>query len=173
MKVILLLCLALVSCNNLRGLASSTILTGILNKHNEYRAKHAASALTINTAIQTMAQNYANKLGSTNSFAHSNSADRKYNGASTGENLYMCFHTGSGCLKTGAEPVDKWYSDIADYNPANPIYSHFTQLVWKSTTQIGCGYADGVDGTWKTTVVVCNYYPAGNMSGKYGSNVQL
>jgi len=30
---------------------------------------------------------------------------------------------------------------IADYDPKNPTYSHFTQVVWKGTTQVGCAVA--------------------------------
>lgn len=26
----------------------------------------------------------------------------------------------------------------AAYNPNNPVYSHFTQMVWKATTDLGC-----------------------------------
>lgn len=26
----------------------------------------------------------------------------------------------------------------AEYNPARPQYSHFTQVVWKATTEVGC-----------------------------------
>lgn len=29
----------------------------------------------------------------------------------------------------------------AEYDASNPTYSHFTQMVWKSTTELGCGYA--------------------------------
>ena len=27
---------------------------------------------------------------------------------------------------------------LGTYNPNNPTYSHFTQMVWKATTQLGC-----------------------------------
>jgi len=27
---------------------------------------------------------------------------------------------------------------LAEYNPNNPVPSHFTQVVWKGTTQVGC-----------------------------------
>ncbi len=27
---------------------------------------------------------------------------------------------------------------LATYNPNNPVYSHFTQIVWKATTDFGC-----------------------------------
>lgn len=31
-----------------------------------------------------------------------------------------------------------WPYDIAEYSPSNPQPSHFTQVVWKSSTQVGC-----------------------------------
>ena len=30
------------------------------------------------------------------------------------------------------------YFCAAQYDPSNPVASHFTQMVWKSTTQLGC-----------------------------------
>ena len=34
----------------------------------------------------------------------------------------------------------------AQYNPQNPQASHFTQVVWKATTQLGCAVRDGCTG---------------------------
>lgn len=31
-----------------------------------------------------------------------------------------------------------WMAEAKDYDPQNPVYSHFTQVVWKATTQLGC-----------------------------------
>ncbi len=50
---------------------------------------------------------------------------------------------------------------VSQYNFANGGFSgatgHFTQLVWKDTTRIGCGYNFGC--SMKT--YVCNYDPPG------------
>lgn len=67
--------------------------------------------------------------------------------------------------------VDKWYAEVSFYNfKAARLFAdnwnqpnaigHFTQLVWKSTTSMGCGVAQGTytsSGGWKGTckVVVC------------------
>lgn len=45
---------------------------------------------------------------------------------------------------------------------------HFTQLVWKNTTTVGCGAADCNDAGW---LLVCEYNPAGNVVGQFASNV--
>jgi hypothetical protein len=40
---------------------------------------------------------------------------------------------------------------------------HFTQIVWRASTTLGCGKATGKDGN---DYVVCNYDPAGNIAGR-------
>ena len=68
-----------------------------------------------------------------------------------------------------------WYDEIENYNFEDVTYkndgmtSHFTQVVWKSVTKVGFGYAVGENGTY----VCARYNPAGNVNGKsfYKENV--
>ena len=57
------------------------------------------------------------------------------------------------------------------YSWANPGFSmatgHFTQVVWKATTDVGCGWARCVFGTF----LVCNYKGPGNYEGRFPENV--
>lgn len=48
---------------------------------------------------------------------------------------------------------------------------HFTQIVWKSTEQLGCGLAITTD---NRVYGVCNYFPQGNVinQGYFEENVQ-
>ena len=46
---------------------------------------------------------------------------------------------------------------------------HFTQVVWKSSRQLGVGKAKSSDG--RQVFVVCMYHPAGNYVGRYKENV--
>jgi len=72
-------------------------------------------------------------------------------------------------LHETAHASDAWYEEIDDpgYDFNNPGYSsgigHFTQMVWKTTTKLGCG----VSGSYLT----CRYHPQGNFIGRFEENV--
>jgi len=69
---------------------------------------------------------------------------------------------------TTPKAVKMWYDEIEIYDFKNPGFSsatgHFTQVVWKGSSKLGCGYQGGN--------VVCRYCKeAGNMSGAFEENV--
>ena len=45
---------------------------------------------------------------------------------------------------------------------------HFTQVVWKATTNLGIGRAVSNS---NNLYVVANYFPGGNMGGEFEANV--
>jgi len=55
------------------------------------------------------------------------------------------------------------------YVAAKNHAGHFTQVIWKSSQKIGVGRAITDNG--QTVYVVCNYLPAGNVTGRYKDNV--
>lgn len=92
---------------------------------------------------------------------------------SDGENLaWKWSSSGSTDLGTSSHATDAWYDEIADYdydNPGNAILGggpigHFTQIVWTSTTKVGCGHVGNF--------VTCRYSPPGNVGGQYADKVK-
>ncbi|PVG00482.1 PR-1-like protein [Serendipita vermifera] len=133
-----------------------------LDKHNNERADHGASALTWSDELASIAQNWANQC----QWKHSGTGG-------VGENL----STGSSLDPAGA--VQLWLDEEPDYNPSNPQYSHWTQVVWKNTKQVGCAVATcsgqsmfGTNAYGDAKFYVCNYSPPGNVIGQFAENVQ-
>jgi hypothetical protein len=64
-----------------------------------------------------------------------------------------------------------WYGEVQQYAFPDGGFSmetgHFTQVVWRQTTQLGCGVSTcrGMD------IWVCEYDPPGNVQGQYRQNV--
>lgn len=142
---------------------SSSFEAAVLAEHNRLRAKHSAAPLTLNPAISQYAQEWANNLASRNVMQHR--SNNRY-----GENLYACFGKTN---VSGEEAVISWYNEIKDYrfgqaSPSpGPVVGHFTQVVWKSSKQLGVGIARNGNNVY----VVCNYDPPGNFMGQYAANV--
>jgi len=136
----------------------------VLKQHNVYRAKHDVSPLTLSSQLNDVAQHYAEQLARTNRLVHSDNTH-------FGENLYAFGSSGQAHPRPETV-VDRWYSEIQNYNFDKPGFhtgtGHFTQLVWKSSQELGMGIAQAADGTW---YVVANYNPPGNISGQFPLNV--
>lgn len=64
-----------------------------------------------------------------------------------------------------------WYDEVKYYDWSAPGFSqttgHFTQLVWADTKYIGCA----TNVCESMNLVVCLYWPPGNVLGKYKQNV--
>ncbi|VEU20652.1 DEKNAAC101602 [Brettanomyces naardenensis] len=128
-----------------------------LERHNHFRRlQEDTPDLNWNTSIADIAQSYADKYSCDGKLVHSGNG---FHGQGLGENLAVGFDFQS------ATSVDAWYNEIKLYNFSDPGFAestgHFTQLVWKSSTIVGCGFRNcgGQVGTY----IVCNYFPAGNI----------
>jgi len=128
--------------------------------HNARRGKHCAQPLTWSPQLAGVAQGWANTLVRKGcKFEHS--------GGQYGENLAA----GSSGSLDPEGVVAMWYDEIKSFDFAGGGFSmqtgHFTQVVWRGTSQVGCGVAscNGLD------IYVCNYDPAGNVEGEYRQNV--
>ena len=123
-----------------------------LAAHNQLRARHCVPPMVWDAELAAQAKAWANRC----MFEHDPSA------GSVGENLYY----ESPRLRDVKAGVDDWYSEIAEYNFATTRYisaaGHFTQVIWKSSTRLGCAvnYCPGMKGAY----LVCRYAPAGNVT---------
>ncbi|CAF1571717.1 unnamed protein product [Adineta ricciae] len=149
------------------GINLATFQQEALAQHNYYRQQiHCTTAMTLNSSISTMAQNYAQYLAANNIFNHSRVSGY-------GENLYYSWSSASIISLNGSEPTVAWYNEIASYNYNSPGFSsstgHFTQVVWSDSIQLGIGVALTSDN--KTAYVVANYYPPGNYANQFAAKV--
>ena len=168
-KPVLVISLSVFALNTAHAL-DATQQTEMVTAHNKYRSIVGVPALTWSSTLATTAQAYADKLKATQACQPIHSHD-----AGLGENLYwasaMVYSNGTSKLQaiTPNQVTDSWGSEKDNYSyvtntcVAGKVCGHYTQVIWKATTQIGCGNAVCKD---NTQVWVCNYYPAGNLVGK-------
>lgn len=147
----------------------------ILYNHNIHRSNHSASSLTWSDTLQASAQ----KLAARCVYEHDTSID----GGGYGQNIgYGVKENNIGQMITNLMYNDEmgFFSDL--YGLASPImalfdsWGHFSQIVWKSTTEVGCATVvcdslGNVDASGSLPFTVCNYNPAGNTGGEYADNV--
>lgn len=136
----------------------------VISLHNKARAHYGARPVTWNDALYPATLQWANAC----KFQHSQS------GGKYGENLFAA----SGNNVNFAQSINGWMSESAKYNYNNPVFSsatgHFTQVVWKSTTQVACALVDCRAGTifgQASKYTVCRYSPPGNFQGQFAQNV--
>uniref|UniRef100_A0A0K8R7Y4 Putative antigen 5 protein n=1 Tax=Ixodes ricinus TaxID=34613 RepID=A0A0K8R7Y4_IXORI len=144
-----------------------------LKAHNKYRAKHGVNNLRSNSTLYMLARRWAGRLARLDDVK--NVTHQK--GLQIGENIY--WRTGNKRLYTNIDYEGKYQlrCGIIGKGPGGRFHgsggyseetAHFTQLVWQSTTELGCGYRISMKGT---IFVVCNYFPQGNIENQYRANV--
>lgn len=130
----------------------------LLAAHNAYRADLGLPPLRWSDQLAAKAQEWAEHLVEIGQLEHSG----------PGQNLAMAA-SGTQSL---TQLVDLWGSEQADFTNGDfPDISttgnwmdvgHYSQLVWKATTEVGCGVADGNGSEF----LVCDYDPPGNVMGE-------
>jgi len=134
-----------------------------LEAHNEVRAtaqpspRPALAPLEWDADLADVARDWAEGCR----FVHSQAPD-------LGENLYVASWAASL-----DEAVSSWASEASQYdygtNSCSGVCGHYTQIVWRDTERVGCGYADcpAVEGVnFGGRLWVCNYDPPGNYIGQ-------
>ncbi len=137
----------------------------ILKRHNAERAIVGVPPLAWDAKLAADAAVWAKHLAATRRFEHS---PDNSDAAPQGENLWM----GTARAYSPEDMVDGWIEERQYYRPGLfpkvtttadwSDVGHYTQLIWRNTTQVGCALATGGG----NDVLVCRYSPAGNWDGE-------
>ena len=144
--------------------------TDMLESHNAARASAqpqpspALAPLTWDATVAEVAQKWADNC----KFEHNP------NRGNAGENIAAA--TPDSLTTKGA--VKGWVDEVKDYDyakntcAAGKVCGHYTQVVWRNSSRLGCGVKrcttgspfGGAGGAWD--LWVCNYAPPGNYVGQ-------
>jgi hypothetical protein len=134
-----------------------------LSAHNRERAHLGMPALRWSPKLAAEAQAWANTLVRRGVFEHSQQR------GDAGENLWM----GSAGYYYPEEMIGAFLDEKRDFRPGKfPNVSrsgnwhgvgHYSQIIWRDTREVGCALAEGRG----REVLVCRYWPAGNVYGEY------
>jgi uncharacterized protein YkwD len=137
----------------------------VLATHNAARAEVGSAPLVWDAKLAQSAASGAAHLARTGTLEH---APPDKGTADQGENLWQ----GSKGDYAPEEMVEVWVKEKAAFKPgffpavtktgSVDDVGHYTQLVWHSTTHVGCSVATGAE----DDVLVCRYSPPGNVIGQ-------
>jgi len=149
------------------GKASGLDLDRMLRAHNEARSVVNVGPVRWSASLAQSASRWANHL------AWKNGCVMKHSGP--GENLYwassLTWSDGRQELQRIGEDdvVSSWTGERAFYDYGKnscrqgKICGHYTQVVWRDTTEIGCARSYCPD---QGQIWVCHYSPVGNLIGR-------
>ena len=137
----------------------------ILAQHNLFRAEVGQPPLTWDNSLAAGAQEWADAKQADGKFEHSS-------GTNLGENLAggevkdatIRLATGVGVTPPDDERAN-YQSDPQPTGEEKKKVGHYTQIVWSSTTKVGCGFAPA--NKLAFGLVVCRYSPPGNFQGQF------
>ncbi|MGB5686383.1 MAG: CAP domain-containing protein [Candidatus Electrothrix sp.] len=138
----------------------------MVTAHNHWRTKTGVPALKWSNDLTASAQQWADQLAWSG-------CRMKHSTGANGENIFWAgaVQRSDDTLSmqeiTEQNVVDAWGNEVKDYdyasNSCHGVCGHYTQVVWKSTKEVGCGKASCPD---KGQIWVCQYTPRGNMIGQ-------
>ncbi|MEX2581014.1 MAG: CAP domain-containing protein [Verrucomicrobiales bacterium] len=145
------------------GLGQADI-RALVDLHNQARREVGVEPVEWNPRLARFAQEWADELARTGEFKHRPRQQHGY-----GENLA----SGTTGSYTAASLAGQWYAEKRLFR-GNPAFgrgdmpaAHYTQMIWRNTTEIGAGIAVCRTGPYRgMTILVCNYNPPGNVIGE-------
>ena len=141
----------------------NSIAQEILNAHNQYRAEVGVPPLTWSDTLANHAQEWADYLASLGgTLQHSQNTGE-------GENLWM----GASGYFSYTQMIESFgnekqyfiggtFPNVSSTGKWQDV-GHYTQVVWRNTTEVGCAIATSANGN---DILVCRYSPPGNFLGQ-------
>ena len=150
-------------------------MQGMLESHNQVRAKHGLAPLSWSMPLANSSQDWSNHLAANNScrMQHRSHAGKDFE--EYGENLFWASpkRWSDGVVEpqlvTAPEVAKAWADEWADYDYARDSCTpgkqcgHYTQMIWRDTTHVGCAMTLCPD---LGQIWVCSYNPPGNWRGQ-------
>jgi len=149
------------------GGSSDPTVNNFINAHNAARSAVHQSGLSWDTNLANQAATYARKC----TFAHSGTSG-------VGENIFANAPGSTDTASLATSAVQSWVGEKSSFNcqantcNSGAVCGHYTQVIWGSTTAVGCGVVKCTTNspfgssfpTWN--FVVCQYTPPGNWVGQ-------
>ncbi|CAL5078154.1 unnamed protein product [Urochloa decumbens] len=129
--------------------------------HNAARNDVGVGAVSWDDDVAAFAQSYAAERAGDCALQHSGGGPNGY-----GENLFM---GGAGADWSASDAVGlwvaekQWYDHDSNSCAAGETCGHYTQVVWRDSTAIGCARVVCDNGG---VFITCNYNPPGNVDGQ-------
>jgi hypothetical protein len=140
----------------------SPFVKAILQQQNTYRSDLQLPALSWSEGLARDALAWARHLATIDQGQHDPAVRGK-----EGENIWW----GTTGAFTFVQMVDFWGSEKKAFRYGvfpdcqtnrSAVVGHYTQMVWKNTTSVGCALASN----GRTDYLVCRYSPPGNVVGE-------
>jgi uncharacterized protein YkwD len=150
---------------------NTDFINTILGIHNRERAAVGVPALVWSDILAADAQEYADHLVATGKFEHMwESESTEWSQKAHGANENLAWQGGHSTDPAAqAALAEFWVNEKKDFHGTynGAVNGHYTQMIWKATTELGCGIATGPGAGlygWNgdRDVLVCRYLPSGN-----------
>jgi hypothetical protein len=162
-------------------------LVGITAAHNAVRAMAETTMslppLVWSPTLATYAQEWADNLAKNSCGQPMHRSGQQLQQKGYGENLAVFGSWPSAPNSTAKSAVNGWASEVDCYTYGTvmgtercdlacymALYSdgcgHYTQIVWRKSTELGCGVATCQTSNSMRDIWICNYAPAGNFVGQ-------
>ena len=143
----------------------------VLNAHNDARAEFGVAPVAWSEQLAAEAQGHADYMARTGIYGHDQTPGRR---KKQGENLWrgprsvFSYDIMIGLMVDEAKLFRPGVFPDNSVNGDWHKVAHYTQIVWPSTTEVGCALASSET----TDYFVCRYAPTGNKDGLYLSQTR-